>query len=548
MQIGAGETSSQNQNEFDELFFEAQRLKAVGDIEKAIVQFKRCLEFDPTNVSVNYELAHYYIENHLPAEARPYLEAAVAGDPDNLYIAEEQWKYAKQEFDIVAEREALLKLRALEPSNPEYLWELAMVRLEEGDIEGGIADLDELEVLMGPNDALTDQRVRIQLEVGDYAGAEQSLVHAIALSPNRVELRGRLAEFYQNYGDPNKAIGVYEEIIRIDPLEPRSNLHLAEFLYKSGRVDSSRHHLRIAMGSSRLEIDPKVGVMGIFMQMADQDPSVLPFAFEMLDTIIAVHPEDPKAYALKADFTVRAGKLELSRTLWKKAVSLPEGNLWMMWEQILQMDVELQWWDSLHVDAQLVIERFPNRPAGYLTDGSALIQLGEYEDAIAIMEEGELYALGNPELSAQYFLQFATAYQRNGDSYSAYDYLDRVLRQNPDHPLALNNYAYYLALEKVRLNEAETMIAKATRLVPNEFRFWDTYAMVLYLQGRSSEALEKIQLAIEFGGVGSASVLEHKADILVDLKRVPEAIDIYKSAIRAGGDEQRIEQKINENK
>lgn len=547
VQISEDGLTAQESYEFNVHFFEAQRFKAIGDEAKMLKELEACLELQPDHSTVNFEIAQYYLQRKMAHQAGPYLKVADENDPDNPWIARAEWEAAKLKMNLVDERNSLEKLHRLEPDNPEFIWELAMAKLRMNLPDSAIADLDQLDQLLGPSDMVMDQKVRIYLELGDIAGAEQVLVKSIATSPNRMDLRGRLAEFYENTGQRMKSIGVYEEIIRLDPLEPRAHLHIASLLSERGRLDSAAHHLRIAMGSSELPIDAKMGVLVNLLTPAEQNPAIMQLAMELGDTLIAVHPSDPKAYAMQADFAIRANQVERSRALWKKAVMLPDGDKLMLWQQILQTDVELQMWDSLHVDAQLVLERYPNQPLSYLYDGLALAQLEAYEDAIMILEEGELYALGNAEMESQFSLQLASAYEKIGDSEMAMEYFDKVLLKSPDNVLALNNYAYHLAVEGKDLPNALSMASRATSLAPNQYTFWDTYAWVLYKMDRYTEALEKIDHAIGIGGARDPEILEHKGDVLSALGRREEAIHFWNMALEKGGDEDRLREKISLN-
>ncbi|GGH70357.1 tetratricopeptide repeat protein [Phaeocystidibacter marisrubri] len=544
VQISEDGLTARESHEFDKHFFEAQRFKAVGDDAKMLAELEACLELQPNHATVNFEIAQYYLKRKMAHQAATYLKLADENDPGNPWIVRAEWEAAKLKMNLVEERNALEKLHHLEPDNPEFIWELAMAKLRMNLPDSAIADLDKLDQLLGPSDMVMDQKVRIYLELGNLEGAEKVLVDAIATSPNRMDLRGRLAEFYENTGQRLKSIGVYEEIIRLDSNEPRAHLHIASLLSERGRLDSAAHHLRIALSSTELPIDAKMGVLVNLLAPAEKDPAVMKLALELGDTLVSVHPSDPKAYAMLADFAIRANQVERSRNLWKKAVMLPDGDKLMLWQQILQTDVQLQMWDSLHVDAQLVLERYPNQPLSYLYDGLALVQLEEYEDAILILEEGELYALGNPELESQFSLQLASAYEKTGDSEMAIAYFEKVLLKSPDNVLALNNYAYHLAERGVDLPNALSMASRATSLAPDQSTFWDTYAWVLYKMDRYSEALDKIDRAIRIGGARDSEILEHKGDILSALGRREEAIHQWNMALEKGGNEERLRQKI----
>jgi predicted Zn-dependent protease len=62
---------------------------------------------------------------------------------------------------------------------------------------------------------------------------------------------------------------------------------------------------------------------------------------------------------------------------------------------------------------------------------------------------------------------------------------------------ALNNLAYMLAENNERLAEALTFARRALDARPKNPSFLDTYASVLYKNGRNSEAAEFLQAALQ---------------------------------------------------
>ena len=62
-------------------------------------------------------------------------------------------------------------------------------------------------------------------------------------------------------------------------------------------------------------------------------------------------------------------------------------------------------------------------------------------------------------------------------------------------PTTLNNYAYYLSLRNDRLEKAAQMSLRSNELAPGQPSFQDTYAWVLYQQGKYAEAQQSSDAA-----------------------------------------------------
>ena len=150
-----------------------------------------------------------------------------------------------------------------------------------------------------------------------------------------------------------------------------------------------------------------------------------------------------------------------------------------------------------------------------------------------------------PEFESDVLSSLAQIAHERGDHAESDDWFEQALEANPNNILALNNYAYYLALRGARPERSVELAAKVVALSPGNGNFEDTYAWALHVSGNSKEALTWIELAIEHGGTSpGAAVLEHAGDILSALGRIDDARKQWSAAIDAGGDESRLRSKI----
>lgn len=101
-----------------------------------------------------------------------------------------------------------------------------------------------------------------------------------------------------------------------------------------------------------------------------------------------------------------------------------------------------------------------------------------------------------------------------GRNKEAYGYYERALEVDPDCCAVLNNYAYFLSLEKKKLKKAAAMSARSVELEPDNATYLDTYGWILYLQKKPKEAKPYFKHAMIYGGKESAVVLEHYSIVL----------------------------------
>ena len=105
-------------------------------------------------------------------------------------------------------------------------------------------------------------------------------------------------------------------------------------------------------------------------------------------------------------------------------------------------------------------------------------------------------------------------YQELGDKKLAYATYEETLTVDPDRTSVLNNYAYYLSLERKQLRKALKMSRRTVELEPDNATYLDTYGWILYLLHRPKDAKPYFKHAMLYGGKDSAVVLEHYSIVL----------------------------------
>ena len=156
--------------------------------------------------------------------------------------------------------------------------------------------------------------------------------------------------------------------------------------------------------------------------------------------------------------------------------------------------------------------------------------------------------VNNRALLEQFYSYLGEAYNQVGNKQACYEAFELALTLNPDNSFILNNYAYYLTLDKTKLEKAEEMAKKAVDLDPYNNNNLDTYAWALYQLGKYEEALNWIKKAYQNGGDSSGVVNEHYGDILYKLVNKEEALSYWKKAKTMKDYSDLLDKKIKEGK
>ncbi|NSW94892.1 MAG: hypothetical protein HPY62_09335 [Bacteroidales bacterium] len=125
----------------------------------------------------------------------------------------------------------------------------------------------------------------------------------------------------------------------------------------------------------------------------------------------------------------------------------------------------------------------------------------------------------------------AEIFYRKKDFDNAFKTFDEALKINNEDHTVLNNYAYFLAEQNIRLKEAEKMAKKVIETEKENPTFLDTYAWVLYRQGKYGKAAKIMESVLRMENTTDAEYFEHYGYILKKRRNCKTAIQNWNKAI-----------------
>jgi tetratricopeptide (TPR) repeat protein len=543
----ASTLSGEKEVKFKEHYFDACKEKMLGNSEQALKQFQQCLAIDPKNPAVKYEMANVYQYMGLNEDALRYAKEAANSDLKNkwyqqLYI---DCLHAKRKHaEAVTVYERMIKNF---PPEPELYQNLAQEYMYAGKPEKAIKTYEELEKKFGKDEEVSLRKVTIQKQLKKFDDAEKTFKQLIKDYPNQAQYYTYLGELYQLTKQPEKAFITYQEILKQQPENPYVHLALADY-YRTQKKDSLfLEEIKIAFRSEQLEIDNKLKITISFYEMTDLYPDYRPKAYELLEILKKIHPKEAKVWSGYGDFLFRDKKLKDAREAYEKSVLIDDSK-YIVWSQLMMCDYELSDFEMLEKHSIKSMDIFPNVPNAYFFNGLANNRLKQYNKAIQSFKEGMEFVYENIPLQIQFLVNLAEAYNTTKQFDKSDESFEDALFLNPNDALVLNNFAYYLSIRKTNLEKAEKMSFKSLEIQPNSISFMDTYAWVLYQQGKYQDAKLWLEKAISKGADNRAVILEHYGDVLFKLNQVDNAVDFWKKAKLKGGDALKLDRKINDKK
>ncbi|MGY1638693.1 tetratricopeptide repeat protein [Geodermatophilus sp. SYSU D00742] len=167
---------------------------ALGDVPTALAEFSYVLELDPAFLDARVDRALLRLQTGDVDGAAEDVAAGLEVAPDSARLECLRGLVAMEREDAVTARTALDRALALDPTLAEALANRAVLRFEDGDVDGSLADLTAaLEVAEDP--AVRGNRALALLEAGRPAEAladcERALAHPDADTGSLSELLAR---------------------------------------------------------------------------------------------------------------------------------------------------------------------------------------------------------------------------------------------------------------------------------------------------------------------------------------------------------------------
>ena len=542
---GSEEGMGEVDKAFHDAFYDAQLAKLKGDRAGAKEALLSCLEANPQESVVHYELARLEREAKQWTAAYASILEATDLDENNAWYRKELAEIALELGRFEEADRALAWILRNKPEDEQSARILLDLRTAQGDLSGALEVVDALEREWGPDPEWHFDRHRLHMGFGDVESGLNALKALEQEFPDVVEATLQRARILSSLGREQEA----ENAIRNAMRKSRSGrLHLewARLLTRRGDTETAREHVRRAFASDAVPFGEKSDIAWTYVELAEIQTELREEASTLVALLIETHPKEAEPHDILAALLSIEGDTAGALNALETGLTL-DPNSPERWLEACQLAIDMKRWNSVDDLSNQAGIRFPNLPVFPYFRGLAMLEVGDDRGAERQLKMARNLIVDRPEFESDVLSYLAQIAYDRGDYLESDARFEEALEANPNNILALNNYAYYLALRGSKPERSVEMAATVVALAPDNSNFEDTYAWALHVSGNSEEALKWIELAIAHGGNSpGAMVLEHAGDILNALGRNEEARARWSQAIDAGGKEPRLRNKIEE--
>lgn len=540
----------EQQRKYDYFFLEAMRLKEKKDYASAFGLLQHCLDIHPNAASALYEVSQYYMFLRQVPQGQEALEKAVANAPDNYWYSQGLASLYQQQNELDKAVTLLEQMVVRFPAKQDPLFNLLDLYGRQEKYDEVISTLNRLEKRMGKNEQLSMEKFRIYLQMKDDKKAFQEIESLVQEYPMDMRYQVILGDVYLQNGKKQEAYDVYQKVLAAEPDNPMAIFSMASYYKQTGQEELYQQQLDTLLLNKKVTPDTKVGVMRQMIvenEQADKDSTQI---IALFDRIMKQEQDDPQIPMLYAQYLLSKNMESESVPVLEQVVDLDPTNkaARMM---LIGVAVKKEDYKQIIKVCEPGIEATPDALEFYYYLAVAYNQAEKPDSVISICKRAleHTTADSKKEIVSDFYSILGDMYHTQKQMKEAYAAYDSALVYNPSNIGALNNYAYYLSVERRDLDKAEEMSYKTVKAEPNNATYLDTYAWILFEKGNYAEARIYIDNAMKSeGGDKSDVIVEHCGDIYYMTGDVDGALTYWKKALEMGSESKTLKQKIEKKK
>ena len=540
----------EQQRKYDYFFLEAMRLKEKKDYASAFGLLQHCLDIHPNAASALYEVSQYYMFLRQVPQGQEALEKAVANAPDNYWYSQGLASLYQQQNELDKAVTLLEQMVVRFPAKQDPLFNLLDLYGRQEKYDEVISTLNRLEKRMGKNEQLSMEKFRIYLQMKDDKKAFQEIESLVQEYPMDMRYQVILGDVYLQNGKKQEAYDVYQKVLAAEPDNPMAIFSMASYYKQTGQEELYQQQLDTLLLNKKVTPDTKVGVMRQMIvenEQADKDSTQI---IALFDRIMKQEQDDTQIPMLYAQYLLSKNMEAESVPVLEQVVDLDPTNkaARMM---LIGAAVKKEDYKQIIKVCEPGIEATPDALEFYYYLAVAYNQAEKPDSVISICKRAleHTTADSKKEIVSDFYSILGDMYHTQKQMKEAYAAYDSALVYNPSNIGALNNYAYYLSVERRDLDKAEEMSYKTVKAEPNNATYLDTYAWILFEKGNYAEARIYIDNAMKSeGGDKSDVIVEHCGDIYYMTGDVDGALTYWKKALEMGSESKTLKQKIEKKK
>ena len=528
---GKESLTPEQKRKFDYYFLEAVRLKQREEYDAAFELYEHCLDINPNSAAVLYEISQFYMYLGQENKGEQALKHAVLSDETNFWYKQTLATFYQRKRDISKAITVYEDMADEFPSRLEPLLALIDLYNQTKSYQNVIGILNRLEELDGKSEQISMEKFRMYLLLNEQEQAFNEIESLSKEYPYDMRYQTILGDVYLNNNKYQEAFNTYSDVLKKEPGYAPALLALANYYQKTGQDSLYKAQLDTVLLNDDVESDTKMGIMRQLILQSEKTTKDSTQIISLFKNILKRPQQNADLAMLCAQYLISKQMTKESVPVLNQVLELdPENKPARL--QLLSYAIRDEALDEVIRIATPAIEYNPDALEFYYYLGLAYYQKDDPDKALEVFHKGikQVNGQGDKTLISDFYAILGDIYNTKDLHEEAYAAYDSSLVYNPNNISTLNNYAYYLSLEKKNLDKAEEMSYRTVKAEPKNATYLDTYAWILFEKERYTEARIYIEQALQNGGESSPVIVEHCGDIYYLLGDKAKALEYWKKA------------------
>ena len=518
---------------YDYFFLEAICQQEKGCHDAAFDLLTHCVEIDSTRSEAYYYLARYYDFLKNKDKALAYSEKAAQLEPDNVtyletlantYIGRRQYDKAIDAMEHIfsknSEREDVLSL-------------LVQLYEQQQDYEGAIRTLTRLETMEGKSERLSMAKSELYTRKGDKKAAINEMKQLADQYPNDQNYRCLYGTTLYLNGQQKKAVAIYNDILKIEPDNRSAQMALLSHYNEIGDSVQARQWLDRMLMNKNATTQDRVLLLRQVIGESERNGGDSTQVLRLFHRVLNLPQADADLAIFCATYmNLKKMPNDSISPILERALALEPANAAARL-QLVSYAWQAEDRDRVIALCQDARQYNPDEMAFYYYQGIAYYQKDQLDQALNAFQNGigVITAQSDPAIVSDFYAVMGDILHQKGQAREAFVAYDSCLVWKEDNIGCLNNYAYYLSELGEQLDKAEQMSYRTIKAEPKNSTYLDTYAWILFMQKRYSEAKIYIDQTLQYDTDTSAVLLEHAGDIYYQAGDAAQALEYWRQAL-----------------
>ncbi len=539
--------SAQEQS-YDQFFMEAMVQRQKGNNDAVFDLLRHCLEIRPDAAEAWYYISQYYNALKNADKAMACIKRAAELSPGNeTYMETLAQAYIRQQdyANAIAVIEGLYERNKDQEGLLEMLFQLYQ---QENDYAKAIRVLERMEQIDGKSERLSVAKSEIYTRMGNKKAAVAEIAALSKQYPNDLNYMVMYGETLMMNGQLKRALGIYDRVLKQEPDNNRVLLSLRTYHQALGHTEVADSLTKRVLLNRNATTEEKVRLLRQEISANEAAGGDSTHILNLFRMMLAQPLSDTDMAVLYASYM--------------NAKRMPRDSIRPVLEKVLEMTPDnaaarLQLvgyaWDAEDMDRVISLcqdarQYNPDEMAFYYYQGIAYYKKDNLDGALSAFQNGigVINEESDPMIVSDFYAVMGDVLHQKGMAQEAFAAYDSCLQWKADNFGCLNNYAYYLSERGEQLDKAEEMSYKTVKAEPKNATYLDTYAWILFMQERYTEAKIYIDQALQNmeGTLGNAVIIEHAGDIYAQNKDMDRALSLWRDAQQQKPDDPLLNRKI----